>query len=255
MRLEPVHLGKGADGTRKARWRAVNGAEELALFGCDFPAAVEWISSMLAGGDEWLDGSQVPHLNLDDGDRLFESLYRALFGKKIELRNRCTDCDQSYELTLALGDIFPVESPTSTAAESEERLPGGSIVRSLRIADLLAAGRNGDELTARAVVERGSDDDDAIQRAVEHLSSSLIETVETQCPHCEQPQEFFFDLSAFLLACCARERPILLREVHLLARTYGWGLADILSLDRKARHELVKIAVSAGVARPTARAA
>src|SRR5207248_8671248 len=154
-----------------------------------------------------------------------------------------------------LGQLFPAKLSTERTTEFEERLPGGPTVRSLRIVDLLAAGKDGDGLTTRAIVERGADDDEAIERAVERASSSHIEKVDTQCPHCERPQTFFFDLSIFLLSCCARERSILLREVHLLARTYAWGLAEILSLDRKSRHELVRIAVSAGSARPNVRAA
>src|SRR5205823_10974903 len=126
MRLEPVLLGEGVDGKRKARWRAMNGAEELALFGCNFAAAVEWIAGMLDGGDEWIDGTQVRNLKLDDADRLFECLYRALFGERIELRHRCAECNESYELTLELDQLFPAKLSTERTAKFEERLPGGT---------------------------------------------------------------------------------------------------------------------------------
>jgi hypothetical protein len=210
---------------------------------------------MLVGGDEWVEGEEVRLLCIQDGDRLFESVYRALFGPSVELRHRCSSCREGYELTLALRDLFPLGVASNDTSPREELLPGGTIVHGLCLGDLLAAGRDAAALLARAVVERGSDDEETIASAVERLSSSRIESVETICPHCERPQSFPFDLTSFLLSCCARERPILLREIHLLARTYGWSFADITTLDRTARHELVRLVISTSSARPKGRAA
>lgn len=254
MRIEPILLARGAGGKRKARWRAMTGADELALFGCDYAGAIEWLASMLADGEEWIGGTDVPQLDLDDTDRLFEAVYRALFGPTVELRHRCGACGEGYELALTLDDLFPV-AEAGPREEARVELPGGTSVRALRTSDLLSAGSDEAALVAGAIIERGSDDEAAIAAAVESLSPSRVETVETVCAQCKRPQVFPFDLSAFLLACCVRERPILLREIHLLARSYGWSFADIISLDRKARHELVRLIITANAARPRGRAA
>ena len=73
----------------------------------------------------------------------------------------------------------------------------------------------------------------------------MIETIETHCPHCKAEAVIAFDLPRYFLRCAERERDILLREVHLLARTYSWGLSEILSLRRADRHALVRMATAA----------
>jgi hypothetical protein len=254
MQIDPLNCMRGVGGKRRARWRMMTGADELALFGSDFAGAVDWLSGMLVGGDEWIDGRDVPLLNLADADRLFEAVYRRLFGPNVELRHRCTDCREAYELSLRLDDLRSIRNPDEPS-EDEAKLPGGTVVRALRLADLLTSDTDEKALIERAVSTRGSDDDEDVTVAIERLSPSHIENIETICPHCRQAQILSFDLSDFLLRCCARERPVLLREIHLLARSYGWGLGDITALDRSARHELVRIIMMTREAQPKWRAA
>lgn len=254
MHIDPLICARGVGGKRRVRWRMMTGADELALFGSDFARAVDWMSEMLVGGDEWIDGSDVPLLNLDDADRLFEAVYRSLFGDTVELRHQCTACREAYELSLRLDDMFSIRDPV-LESDDEAQLPGGTVVRALRLSDLLAAGKDEKALIDRAVTVRGSDHHEGITAAIEQLAPSRIENVETTCPHCRRPQTLAFDLCDFLLRCCARERPVLLREIHLLARSYGWSLADITALDRSARHELVRVVMMAREARPKWRAA
>jgi hypothetical protein len=233
----------------------MTGADELSLFGCDFGEAIDWLAGMLLPANDCIAPEDLKALALEDADLLFEAIYRALFGGDVEFRQRCPGCSESYELKLALDDLFPRPAGNAKAPTQIERLPGGTLVRALIINDLVAGAETPSALLERAIVEHGTDEPRAIECAVERLSSSHVETVETSCPHCGKLQSFDFDLSDFLLRCCARERPILLREIHLLARTYQWSFSDIVSLDRAARHEMVKLAVSATPSRSRMRAA
>jgi ribosomal protein S27AE len=256
MRIPSLLLADGADGKRRARFKPMTGADELSLFGCDFAEAVEWLAGMLVQADGCIAPEDLKSLALEDADLLFEAVYRALFGGDAELRQRCPGCGESYELKLALDNLFPRRDGRRPGAPAgPERLPSGTLVRALTLNDLAGGAETPSAMLEQAILERGTDEPGTIESAIERLSSSHVETVETACPNCGQPQSFAFDLSDFLLRCCARERPILLREIHLLARTYQWSFSDIVSLDRAARHEMVKLAVSATPSRSRMRAA
>ncbi len=51
-----------------------------------------------------------------------------------------------------------------------------------------------------------------------------------RCPNCQAESEFTFDISSFFWAEVTAFAKRLLREVHVLARAYGWSEAEILSL-------------------------
>jgi hypothetical protein len=252
MRVPPVQLRTGVSGRCEARWRLLSGTDELALFGCDYAGAIEWIGGRLCGGEHGLEEGDVVFLPLADADRLVEALYRAFFGDRAELRQPCAECGKPFELSL------PIEALTAGSAgaeaETDLRLPGGTVLRGLRVGDLLGSTGTA-SLVERVLLVRGSDAPAEIEAALEAISPCAMETVETACPACHAQQAFVFDLGRFFLRCCERERPILLREVHLLTRTYGWSLAEILSLDRATRHEFVRLAAACAAARPRAVAA
>jgi hypothetical protein len=128
-------------------------------------------------------------------------------------------------------------------------MAGGTVIRMLEIGDLLASAAPA-AVIERVVLVPGNDAPADIEAALETLSPAAMETIETACPLCRKQQHFLFDLGRFFLRCLERERPILLREIHLLARTYGWGLSEILSLSRSTRHEFVRLAAACAPARP-----
>lgn len=255
MRIPPVQLRTGVSGRCEARWRRLTGADELALFGCDHAGLIAWIAAALSGAPPALQAEDMAALPLADADRLVEALYRGFFGDRAELRQPCTACGDAFELSVPIAALAAAPTPAGSAGvETERRLPGGTVVRGLTVGDLLAAPA-ADALLARVVRARGDDGEAEIVAALEALSPSAIETIETECPACHAGQAFVFDLARFFLRCCDRERPILLREIHLLARSYGWGLSEILSIDRATRHELVRLAAASGGQRPRAVAA
>jgi hypothetical protein len=225
----------------------LTGADELALFGCDYAALIGWIAGALTGEADTLRAEDLPLLPLADGDRLIQALYRALFGDCAELRQPCVACGEPFEMSLPLDAL--TASTEEAGTEPERRLAGGTIIRWLQVGDLLAS-KGADPLIDRVVLARGGDSAAEIEAALESISPSAMETIETACAACHARQAFVFDLGRFFLRCSERERPILVREIHLLARTYGWGLADILSLHRATRHEFVRLAVASAAPRP-----
>lgn len=246
MRPAPVLLGAGPSGRRRAAWRPLTGRDELELAGCDYLAAVDWLGRMLAPAASELRPEDLGQLCIDDVDRLFGAVYRYLFGDEAEMRQTCLDCGKAFELTIALAQL---ESGPDRETGGLD-LPGGTRLRPVTVAHLArtAAGADPEALIDAAIAARGSDDRAAIIDAFDRLASPAIDTLETDCPHCGSGQRIAFDLSRFLLACVARERPLLLREAHLLARSYGWSFDEIMALDRPTRHELVRLAAGAAAA-------
>lgn len=242
MRPATVLLAAPPSGRTRARFSVLSGADELALYGSNYAEAIAWLGEAMAGGDEAaIGGAEVTALTVGDGDRLFASLYAAIFGDLVELRQSCSACPQSFELAIPLDHLSGAWAPQPL----ETILPGGTRLRAVTLNDLIdiADGADGD-LVRRTIAVRGKDDDAALDAAFETLNPASTDTIETNCAHCGARQLIAFDLPRFFLKCAERERGVLLREIHLLARTYGWGLGDILSLTRTQRHELVRQAIS-----------
>lgn len=61
------------------------------------------------------------------------------------------------------------------------------------------------------------------------------------CVECHAEQRVHFAIDHHLTRALAREERWLLREVHTIARAYGWTLEEILSLPRSGRRTFVKL--------------
>ena len=57
-------------------------------------------------------------------------------------------------------------------------------------------------------------------------------TIASTCPECGAESEHALDVEALLLSELAREQRLLLREVHRLAKRYGWSEQEVLALPR-----------------------
>ena len=123
-------------------------------------------------------------------------------------------------------------------------LPDGRRIRAPTVGDVEHAVRSVDIAALRhaCVLEGDADaDPELLDAALEAAAPALTRDVAATCPHCAAAQPVRFDLANFLVASLARERPFLLREMHLLARAYGWSLAEILSLNRDDRRALARL--------------
>ena len=65
--------------------------------------------------------------------------------------------------------------------------------------------------------------------------------IDMECPDCGHRWQMLFDIAAFLWTEIAVAAKRLLREVHTLARAYGWREADILSLSAARRQFYIEM--------------
>ena len=222
---------------------------------------------MLTGADEFLlnqgepraatlllrrllgDAADVEALSIAEHDRLLAAVFEGLYGDQVEARTHCTVCAQPLEISLSLTALAAAPPDVEIALAGPDgdgafTLPDGRRIRRPTVAELEAAASRGDlAALRRACVITGDPeaDPETLDAALEAAAPALTRDLAATCPHCAAAQPVRFDLAAFLVASLARERPFLLREMHLLARAYGWSLAEILSLGRDDRRALARL--------------
>lgn len=165
----------------------------------------------------------------------------------------CPRCQEILEFTLRVDDIR-VAPTTEAAAESYQMSEGGYDLRfrlpnSLDLAVLAQhAGQLPDVAAARVLltqhcVQAASHEGRAVAVAdlpdtiVAALAARMAECdpqaevqLQVACPACGHAWQALFDIATFLWSRILAQAGDLLRDIHTLARAYGWRAADILSM-------------------------
>ena len=227
----------------RPRLRALTGADEALIDRAEPRAATLLLGRLLQ------DGSDVASLSIGAHDRLLAAVFDTLYGDRIEARTQCRACAQPLEISLSLVELVDAPPDVEVVLTGPDRegiftLPDGRRIRPPTVADLDRAVQSGDpDLLRRCCVVAGDPDVavEILEAALETAAPTLARDVAAACPHCGVAHTVRFDLAAFLVASLARERPFLLRELHLLARAYGWSKTEILSLSRDDRRALARL--------------
>lgn len=189
-------------------------------------------------------------------DKRLMALREATFGPEFCAVASCAACGERIEMRFQASSVRSnhVDPPAPTVVETDGlRLR----VRAVTTADLVLAAVCPDAESARrllaercAGLEGGATiagvlDDDAIgavEREVERVDPNAVCALETACPACRMSQEYELDIAQYLWIEIEVEAERLLRDVHIIARAYGWPEADILAmtpLRRRAYLELL----------------
>ncbi|MCX6046908.1 MAG: phage baseplate protein, partial [Chloroflexi bacterium] len=188
-------------------------------------------------------------LSIGQRDGYLLDLYEAVFGARLASQARCPACQHQVEFNFTLSDIR-VAAPVDRLNEQPLRVTGAGYTLNFRLINsldlaliiqhdpaearrklveqcLLSASHNGEAVSA------GSLPDEAITllatQLARHDPQADIELA-LVCPSCEQGWPLLFDIVPFLWAKIDAQARRLLREVHALARVYGWREPDILAL-------------------------
>jgi hypothetical protein len=204
-------------------------------------------------------------LSVGERDAQLLRLREALFGPRLYCAAACPACGERLEFDFEVADVLPRgPAPASSAGEMSVE-SGGYLVR-FRLptsADLLAVAEAGDASDARqrllslcvTVAERaaaGGAEGGAARPQVgaaqlpPHVVEAVVERMgeadplaDTQlalnCPACGRAWNQLFDIGSYLWAEIGDWARRTLREVHALARAYGWREADILALSAQRR--------------------
>lgn len=188
--------------------------------------------------------------------RLIE-VYERLFGPELEAFAQCTACGERLEYRLSTRELsLPAQEPEPLTVEVENtsfhlRLPNSADLRAAsRARDLEGARRI---LLERCVVEtlgpHEANLDAWPDATVEKISCCLAaadpqsETlIDLTCCACRHGWQVLLDIEGFLWAKISALARRLLREVHALARAYGWREHDILAMSAVRRQAYLEMA-------------
>jgi len=197
-------------------------------------------------------------LPLGRRDHLLLELYRGTFGADLDLFVRCPACGEGLELDVTADDLLarPGEPGEEAEADAVHELDADGLLIRFRLptgADVDAATRAAGPAEARALlVERlvlaarrdgvGVDPAELDESEQTRLAESLAAAdpraemlFDLDCHACRHPWQTLFDVAECFEHQLATASRHLLREVHALARGYGWREADILALSEPRR--------------------
>lgn len=187
----------------------------------------------------------LPDLTLSEQDMAVAALYRTLYGETIECHVPCRACDRMFETQFEISDwiaalrqgLFVVRvgvNAYETTGGLRFRLPTSADLADLPDEDPEAA------LRAKCLLE-GDPVDPLLEPAMACAGPLLDDEIDATCPHCGAERSFAVRMDSYLLAALARERPMVVREIHHIASRYQWSRAEIMALPRNVRRDHVRL--------------
>jgi hypothetical protein len=187
-------------------------------------------------------------LPVGERDRAILGLRARTLGPRLQARADCPACAEPLELDLAAADLH---APPAVAEATLERGPLRLRVRPPSTRDLAAAARAADPgaaLLAACVASETCPLDhvpaDLRAEAVAAMAACDPQSdvqLALACPACGHAWTVGFDIVPFFARELAAAAARLLREVHVLARAYGWREAEILGLSPARRQRYLEM--------------
>jgi hypothetical protein len=219
--------------------------------------AAERALALLAAVEPGASPDELAALPLGRRNARLRALREATFGPRYEALARCPTCGERLELAFTGADLAPADGDGPAATPATVQVGEQVVrVRPLDTTDLVAAARCPDVGSARATLARRAVATDGAAPAtipdellpslaarLQALDPDAETTLAAACPACGTTWDAALDIAAYVWAEVEAEALRLLREVHGLARGYGWREADILALSpfrRRAYLELVQ---------------
>jgi hypothetical protein len=198
--------------------------------------------------------AKLAALSIGERDVHLFAIYAHLFGARLDAYAECPRCAERLEYAVAGDQLFGWTDPATQAAALA--LSSGDVSLRLRLpdsADLAAVGAYDDPAQARrllahrcvAEASRGAMPIPLVALSdalIDEISGRLAATdpradllIDLSCPGCAHTWQVALDIERFLWAKINALAKRLLREVHVLARAYGWSEHDILALSATRR--------------------
>lgn len=188
-------------------------------------------------------------LTIGQRDTCLLTLHEITFGTRLESYAECPACQERLEFTLNVSDIRVADEGKDVVGEQQATIDGYEVRFRLpnsrdllTIARFLDVGQARSTLVQRRLIEaKRNDEAVAVADLPEPVIVGLAEQMarldpqaEVQlnlsCTACGHRWSLLFDIVSFLWTEIGGQARRLLRDVHTLARAYGWREADILSM-------------------------
>jgi hypothetical protein len=218
--------------------RDPTGEDELVAAEGDAAAASRLLDRLIDRVNDAGGSVDSASLSVSEHDRLLAAIFRRLYGDKAVCHATCADCRESFEFELPLDRILAEQEAEAERwgapdAEGWWTTEEGVRFRAPTAGEVLVA----DVKTLRALcLDEASEGAPLaafdLEAALAAAAPTLSIDVAVTCPHCETSQNARFDIARHLARSLQRELPFLVREVHLIASTYGWAHDEIMALTR-----------------------
>ncbi len=203
---------------------------------------------------------QLLDLSLGQRDRLLLLVRQWLFGPELKAFAECPRCGQRLEFGLGIPAICGTTSSETTSGEQTLSAAGFDLqFRLPRSRDLLSVAVGTDPQQVRRLLAECCLQDirrDGQTASVDELPEVLLQQLAALVVECDPLQEILLDMTC--PACDHRWRPLLdigqflweevaayarrlLREVHTLARAYGWREDAVLALSARRRQAYLEM--------------
>lgn len=257
----PGGLAEKGERRREVRFRALNGAVELAAATAAAGANVSArVTEILAQAVATLGGRPVgtrelASLCVADRQLLMLRLGELLDGNRVWLTGCCEACRSPFDFSLARSAIpvtpagagYPLASATVRGRDVTLRMPTGADQEQLAGLDDRAAletllrlclvSVDGQAPDPAFIAGLGAEEIALLEQAVEGTAPAVATRLVAACPECGTEQTLRFDPYAFRRLSV----DTLLREVHLLASAYHWSEAEILALPTERRRRYLRL--------------
>lgn len=206
---------------------------------------------------------ELAALSVGRRDALLLELYSCTFGPRIDSLADCRACGETLEFALDADELqgepalpaAPELTLRSGAYTLRYRLPDGADLAAVaerwghpsRLTEaraflldrtMLAAVCDGRPIAADQLTEEVCD---ALGAAIVAHDPQAELLLGLRCPTCGHSWQVAFDICAFLWSRLSAQARGLLREIHVLARTYGWQEETILALSPARRRSYLEL--------------
>ena len=215
--------------------RELTGQDEIELTGIDTRAAIDLLSRLVEVDLSETDTPVVvDKLTASDRDALLAAVHRQCWGDEINSTLTCTACAQRFDLSFMLSDMqqqFVLQRLQTVLLPEGWRVPNAR--------DEIASAQ--EETVAQAAQKIaalsgvGAEQIEFANPVFEKFAPLLDVDLDATCPECGHQQQAHFDVQSFVLMRLFNERDLLISQIHIMARAYGWSINSILELPRSIR--------------------
>jgi hypothetical protein len=218
--------------------------------------------TIIAGVCPDLSRDSLASLTIGQRDAFLLELREQLSGPHLDGYIECRRCRERLEFGMTVADLRAATSSEAPATDTYPKLEEGEWEVTFRVPDsfdLAEAIGAGDLASGRAVliqrcvltacrngavVAAGELPEEIVAKLAGRMAQCDPDAeilLHFDCPSCHCEWQESFDIVSFFWTEIAARAKRLLREVHTLARAYGWREADILAMNPARRNSYLEM--------------